>query len=127
MGMEELRFIWHAKKGRANQTKHGVSFEEAKTAFFDHYARLIEDAGYGEERIVLLGVSVQLRVLVVCHCYGEKVSFAYFQLERLIRQKGLNTPVIYDEKALRFFEVQSEPLHAGRKTPSNHQAGCVDY
>jgi uncharacterized DUF497 family protein len=71
--MEELNFEWDAKKSRSNEIKHGVSFEEARTAFFDENARLIEDPGESddEERFVLLGLSVQLRVLVVCHCYRE--------------------------------------------------------
>jgi uncharacterized DUF497 family protein len=41
--MEELNFEWDAKKSRSNEIKHGVSFEEARTAFFDENARLIED------------------------------------------------------------------------------------
>jgi len=71
--MEELYFEWDAKKSRFNEEKHGVSFEEAKTAFFDEQARLIEDLGESdnEERFVLLGLSVRLRVLVICHCYRE--------------------------------------------------------
>jgi len=68
-----LCFEWDAKKGRSNEVKHGVSFEEARTAFFDEHARLIDDPGDSddEERFVLLDLSVQLRVLVVCHCYRE--------------------------------------------------------
>jgi hypothetical protein len=71
--MEELYFEWDTRKNRANEVKHGVTFEEAKTAFFDEHARLIEDPDEsdGEERFVLLGLSVQLRILVVCHCYRE--------------------------------------------------------
>jgi uncharacterized DUF497 family protein len=41
--MEELNFEWDAKKSRSNEIKRGVSFEEARTAFFDENARLIED------------------------------------------------------------------------------------
>jgi uncharacterized DUF497 family protein len=29
-------FEWDSKKADSNEAKHGVSFEEASTAFFDH-------------------------------------------------------------------------------------------
>ena len=71
--MDGIRFEWDPKKNRLNKARHGVSFEEAKTAFFDEYARIIADRGYSddEERLILLGLSIKLRVLVVCHCYRE--------------------------------------------------------
>jgi uncharacterized DUF497 family protein len=71
--MPTLRFAWDPRKARANQIKHGVSFDEAKTAFLDEYARIIRDPEHSddEERFVLLGMSVGLRLLVVCHCYRE--------------------------------------------------------
>jgi uncharacterized protein len=71
--MLELRFEWDARKDRANQAKHGVSFEEAKTAFLDEGARVIADPEHSEDedRFILLGLSINLRVLVVCHCYLE--------------------------------------------------------
>jgi len=74
--MSELRFEWDAKKNRANQAKHGVSFEEAKTAFLDEGARVIADPEHSEDedRFILLGLSINLRVLVVCHCYLESES-----------------------------------------------------
>ena len=71
--MPTLRFDWDPRKARANQIKHGVTFDEAKTAFLDEYARIIPDPEHAddEERFVLLGMSVRLRLLVVCHCYRE--------------------------------------------------------
>jgi uncharacterized DUF497 family protein len=71
--MADVRFEWEPRKSRANKAKHGVSFEEARTAFLDEHARVIPDPQHsdGEDRFVLLGLSVQLRVLVVCHCYRE--------------------------------------------------------
>ena len=41
--MEGIRFEWDPKKNRLNKAWHGVSFEEAKTAFFDEHARIIAD------------------------------------------------------------------------------------
>jgi hypothetical protein len=68
--MTDLNFTWDENKNRLNQNKHKVSFEEAKTVFFDEHARLISDPEV-EERFILLGFSVQLRILVVSHCYRE--------------------------------------------------------
>ena len=69
--MDGIRFEWDPKKNRLNKARHGVSFEEAKTAFFDEHARIIADPEHSddEERLILLGLSIELRVLVVCHCY----------------------------------------------------------
>ncbi len=71
--MDGIRFEWDPKKNRLNKARHGVSFEEAKTTFFDEYARIIADREHSddEERLILLGLSIKLRVLVVCHCYRE--------------------------------------------------------
>ncbi len=72
--MGEIHFIWDKKKNTTNQKKHGVSFEEAKTVFLDEYARLIPDPDHSneEDRFILLGLSVHLRILIVSHCYrGE--------------------------------------------------------
>ena len=66
-----IRFEWDPAKARTNLGKHGVSFEEAKSAFYDERARLIDDPDHSDEedRFVLLGLSAALRHLVVCHCY----------------------------------------------------------
>jgi len=71
--MRELQFQWDPRKSRANKSKHGVSFEEARTAFLDENARVISDDEHSEDedRFILLGLSVELRLLVVCHCYRE--------------------------------------------------------
>jgi uncharacterized DUF497 family protein len=71
--MSSLRFEWDEKKNAADRRKHGVSFAEAKTAFLDEDARVIPDPEHSdqEKRFVLLGLSISVRVLVVCHCYRE--------------------------------------------------------
>jgi len=71
--MNKLCFEWDNNKNRINQQKHGISFEEAETVFYDGYARLTGDPDHsdGEERFVLLGMSRKSRVLIVCHCYRE--------------------------------------------------------
>lgn len=71
--MADLQFAWDPRKDRANQKKHGIGFTEAKSVFLDEFARIIPDAeGSGDEpRFLMLGMSIGLRVLVVCHCYRE--------------------------------------------------------
>jgi uncharacterized DUF497 family protein len=67
-----LRFEWDERKNAANKRKHGVSFEEAQTVFYDDRALLADDPDEeDEDRFVLLGLSAGLRTLVVCHCYRE--------------------------------------------------------
>ncbi|MCK4624824.1 MAG: BrnT family toxin [Phycisphaerae bacterium] len=68
-----MRLTWDKRKNSENKKKHGVSFEEAGTVFYDENARLIHDPDHSvrEERFILLGLSVRLRVLVVCHCYRQ--------------------------------------------------------
>jgi uncharacterized DUF497 family protein len=72
--MSSLTFDWDERKAAANLKKHGVSFEEAKSAFFDERARLIDDPDHSEdeERLILLGLSSALKLLLVCHCYRNE-------------------------------------------------------
>ncbi len=71
--MGNLRFEWDDAKNHFNKRKHGVSFEEAQTAFFDEFATRFYDSDHSEdeERFILLGISFQLRVVVVCHCFRQ--------------------------------------------------------
>lgn len=68
--MAALRFEWHDAKATANYAKHGVTFDEARTAFSDEFGIVIDDPDDrgGEERFVLLAVSARHRTLVVVHC-----------------------------------------------------------
>lgn len=68
-----LKFTWDELKAAANRQKHGVSFDEARTVFFDEHARLIADPDSSDEedRFIILGYSEKPRLLVVCHCYRE--------------------------------------------------------
>lgn len=71
--MGNIQFAWDRRKARSNLLKHGVSFEEAESAFLDEGARIIDDPDHSEEedRFILLGFSLQGRCLVVIHCYRE--------------------------------------------------------
>jgi len=72
--MNSIKFEWEASKAASNIQKHGVTFEEARTVFFDERVRLINDPDHSEseERFILLGFSSSLRVIVVCHCYRSE-------------------------------------------------------
>ncbi|MBD3867985.1 MAG: BrnT family toxin [Acidobacteria bacterium] len=74
--MSDLQFVWDSRKAKSNAKKHGVTFEEAETVFFDESALLLADPDHSEEedRFILLGASARLRLLVVCHCYRESES-----------------------------------------------------
>lgn len=69
--MDTIRFEWDENKARINQSKHGISFEEAQTVFYDEEALVIDDPEHSEEedRFVILGLSKKANLLVVCHCY----------------------------------------------------------
>jgi hypothetical protein len=69
--MKTIHFEWDESKNRSNVRKHGVSFAEAQTVFYDEYAILYNDPDHSEDedRFIMLGMSYRLRVLVVCHCY----------------------------------------------------------
>ena len=72
--MADLHFEWDPAKARANLRKYGVTFEEAETVFSDERALVMPDPDHslsGEQRMVLLGLSAALRVLVVIHCELE--------------------------------------------------------
>jgi uncharacterized DUF497 family protein len=71
--MRELSFVWDESKNRENQKRHGVSFEEARSVFFDEEAREFFDPDHSddEDRFLLVGRSYKLRVLLVCHCFRE--------------------------------------------------------
>lgn len=66
-----LRFEWDESKNRVNRNKHGVWFEEARSAFGDPNARLFHDPEHSEDedRFILIGVSSNARLLVVIHSY----------------------------------------------------------
>ena len=66
-----LSFEWDENKNRINQKKHGITFEEASTVFYDDLAILFDDPEHSqeEERFILLGMSDAANMCIVCHCY----------------------------------------------------------
>ena len=71
-----LKFEWDDNKNKTNIKKHGISFEEATSVFYDEEALIITDDEHSdeEERFVLIGFSFKANLLVVCHCYRESDS-----------------------------------------------------
>ena len=69
--MNGIAFEWDESKNKANLQKHGISFEEAESVFYDQYALLIADPDHSktEDRFLLMGLSAKLRLLLVCHCF----------------------------------------------------------
>ncbi len=65
-----IEFDWDPAKAAANLRKHGVSFEEAQTVFYDEFAIQFYDESHSsrEDRFLMLGMSSGARLLLVCHC-----------------------------------------------------------
>ena len=68
-----IKFDWDEYKAAANLKKHQVSFEEAKSIFFDEFGVQFfdEDPLSDEERFLMLGMSSEAKLLIVCHCERE--------------------------------------------------------
>ena len=64
-----VRFEWDPAKARKNLKKHGVSFDEAVTVFYDPLSASFDDPDHskGEQRLITIGFSSQTRLLVVAH------------------------------------------------------------
>ena len=91
------RFEWDPRKDRSNRRKHGVSFKEAQSVFYDENARFMADPDHSEaeDRFLILGLSSKLRMLVVCHCYRATDTVV-----RLIsaRRATKNERALYEER-----------------------------
>ncbi|MDX8404897.1 MAG: BrnT family toxin [Mariprofundus sp.] len=65
-----ISFEWDSIKAVSNKKKHGISFEEAKSVFYDEFAIQFYDSdNTGEEdRFLMLGLSAEHKMLMICHC-----------------------------------------------------------
>lgn len=71
-----MRFEWDPKKAKKNLRKHGVSFEEAVTVFYDPLSATFDDPDHsvGEDRFITIGLSSRDRLIVVAHAErGESI------------------------------------------------------
>lgn len=69
-----IEFDWNLDIASANHKKHGVTFEEATSVFFDEHATQFFDGEHSqdEDRFIMLGMSIKARVLIVCHYERSK-------------------------------------------------------
>ena len=74
VGYNDMLFDWDEKKAKSNEKKHGITFLEAITAFGDGNAVIISDETHSgdEDRFILLGMSKETNLLMVCHCYRDE-------------------------------------------------------
>ncbi len=65
-----IKFEWDAVKAASNQSKNGITFEEAKSVFYDEFAVQFFDPNNAntEDRFLMLGFSDRARLLIVCYC-----------------------------------------------------------
>ena len=70
-----MRFEWNARKAAKNLRKHGVSFDEAASVFFDSLSATGDDPDHSldERRFVTFGTSSYGRLLVVAHLQNDDV------------------------------------------------------
>jgi uncharacterized protein len=68
-----FRFQWDPDKAEANRRKHGVTFEEAASAFADFLSVTIPDPDHsvGEARFLLIGLTNRHRLVVVAHTHRD--------------------------------------------------------
>jgi len=92
-----IQFEWDETKAEINLKKHKVSFEEARTVFFDPNALLIADPEHSneEDRFIIMGISNKSRIVLVCHCYRENE-----EIIRIISARKANSNEVkqYGEK-----------------------------
>ena len=71
--MNDITFEWDNRKNTINIKKHGISFEEAATVFFDNDAVVFDDPDHSidEDRFLIIGVSKKDNLCIVSHCYKE--------------------------------------------------------
>lgn len=64
-----MRFEWDRAKAQRNVRRHGVSFDEAVTVFYDPLSATFGDPDHSidEERFITIGYSARDRLLVVAH------------------------------------------------------------
>ena len=71
--INEISFEWNEEKNEINKNKHGISFEEAASVFFDDYGLLFGDPVHSltEERFNIIGYSNKNHICIVTHCIRE--------------------------------------------------------
>ena len=68
-----MTFEWDENKNEINIQKHGISFKEAETVFYDRHWLKVTDENHTnnnatEDRFYAIGKSLYKNLLVVCYC-----------------------------------------------------------
>ena len=81
-------FDWDTAKNLSNISKHGIPFKLAATVFSDQDAILLDDNKHSqdEDRFIAIGLSKNLNLLTVCHCYRDDDTII-----RIISARKANT------------------------------------
>ena len=87
-----IKFEWDTIKATSNKKKHGVSFEEAQSVFYDEFAVQFfdEDSSVSEDRFLMLGFSDEARLLIVCHCERDQGNIVRIISARKATKKESN-------------------------------------
>ena len=88
--MNEIHFEWNKLKALANKRKHGISFEEAQTVFYDEHAVQFDDPDLSENenRFIMVGLSFKLHTLVVSHCERDEDVSRIFSARKAARHEA---------------------------------------
>jgi uncharacterized DUF497 family protein len=95
-----MEFDWDPDKAERNLRKHGVSFPEAATVFGDTLSWTYPDDAKSEQRWIIIGMSEQRRILVVCHL-EEEVAIRIISAREATRQ---------ERRAMKKDEIQDDML-----------------
>ena len=82
---KKCKYEWDTEKNLLNIKKHRISFVEAKTAFYDEDAVILEDikhTTYDETRLYAIGMSEKSRLLLVCHCIRSENTIRIISARR---------------------------------------------
>lgn len=90
--MNDICFSWDSSKELLNKRKHGVSFEEAQTIFYDENAIEYFDPDHSEDedRFIMMGFSFKLRMLVVCYCARRGNAIRIISARKATRHEADN-------------------------------------
>lgn len=98
--MKKIRFEWDQNKAAVNKMKHGISFIEAQTVFYDDQALVIDDPDHSEkeERFIILGISEKTNLLVVCHCYRLNETIVRLISARRATKKEISQYIDFNKR-----------------------------
>ena len=95
--IQKIRFSWDENKNALNIRKHGITFMEAATVFYDDFAIEFDDPDHSinEERFLIIGYSQQNHKCIVSYCYRDSNNVIRIISARLATKKESK---IYDEQ-----------------------------